>query len=58
MKAILIVVVIAVLLVAVVPHTQSAFAKIMKFKQQPDVPPPPPTGNNPLGFVVPALGDS
>ncbi len=56
MKAILMVVVIAVLLGAVVPHTQSAFAQIMKFKQHPDVPPPPPTGSNPLGLIIPALG--
>jgi hypothetical protein len=38
LKAILIVAGIAVLLGAVVPHTQSAFAQIMKFKQHPDNP--------------------
>jgi hypothetical protein len=38
LKAILIVAVIAVLLSAVIPHTQSAFAQIMKLKQHPDNP--------------------
>jgi hypothetical protein len=64
LKAILIVAVVAVLLGAVVPHTQSAFAQIMKFKQHPDNPTignvqpytPPQISNNPLGLMVPGLG--
>jgi hypothetical protein len=57
LKAILIVPVIALLLSAVIPHTQSAFAQIMKFKQHPDNPTSPrqPTDDNPLGFMVPGL---
>gem|GEM_PF-3102612 len=64
LKAILIVPAIAVLLSAVVPHTQIAFAQVMKLKQHPDNPPigniqphtPPQISNNPLGFVAPGLG--
>lgn len=56
MKAILIVPVIAVLLSAVVPHTQDAIPAIMKFKLNPDHPAPPqPTNNNPLGSIIPGL---
>jgi len=64
LKAILAVPVIGVLLSAVVPHTQSAFAQIMKFKQNPDNPTigniqpytPPQISNNPLGLMIPGLG--
>ena len=54
---------IAVLLSGVIPHTQSAFAQIMKLKQHPDNPTigniqpytPPQISNNPLGLMVPGL---
>jgi hypothetical protein len=58
LKAILIVAIITVVLSAVVPHTQSAFAqKIPQGNQHPDHPtsPPQPTDNNPLGLIVPGL---
>ena len=56
LKGILVVPVIAVLLIAVVPHTQGAIPAIMKFKLNPDHPTPPqPTDNNPLGLMVPGL---
>ena len=63
LKAILIVPVIALLLSAVIPHTQSAFAQIMKLKQYPDNPTigkiqpyrPPQISINPLGLMVPGL---
>jgi hypothetical protein len=62
-KAILIVPVIAVLLSAIVPHAQIAFAQIMKMKQHPDNPTIgniqpytlPQISNNPLGLMVPGL---
>ena len=61
-NAILIVAVIALLLSGVIPHTQSAFDQIMKFKQHPDNPTigniqpymPPQINNNPLGLMVSA----
>ena len=64
LKAILIVAVIAVLLSAVVPHTQGAIPAIMKFKQHKDNPTignvqpinNPPIINNALGLMVPGLG--
>jgi hypothetical protein len=60
----LVVQVIALLLSAVMPHTQSAFAQIMKFKQHPDNSTigniqqyaPPQISNNPLGLMVPGFG--
>jgi hypothetical protein len=63
LKAILIVPVIALLLSAVISHIQSAFAQVMKLKQNPDNPPignvqpytPPQISNNALGLMVPGL---
>ena len=56
LKAILAVPVIAVLLSAIVPHAQSAFAQMTPpGNQHPDHPSSPPTDNNPPGLMVPGF---